>query len=366
MNVALIADTRWLDEELPMFQQLVVGLLAEGVGVVQVVPEGMASSEFNGFGKYVAWNDGGWAVVRDFRLVSLVKELEGLGVDMIHAMDASVWRGAVRLGERMGVPVLLTGGSAGAVAAMAEARANAKRIRIGFTASTHALYEQMKMALPPGGSTGTGDGMIQFITPGVHIRERVDVAEATAGQLSVAVCGTEKFDEDCRAFFGALGPIVKAYPQTQFFFDARGRDPHAVWRGARSMGLLSNLSMVPRRVGHHELLLRADVLVHPQPSNGSRGITLQAMAMGVPVVARRDPWSDYLIDGQTAWVIDRPGPTGWEEVMNRCVGSPEEARNLGREARQWVRTNRAVSVMVGKFVEAYRGVATAAIPFKAR
>ena len=30
------------------------------------------------------------------------------------------------------------------------------------------------------------------------------------------------------------------------------------------MGLLQNLSMVPRRVGHHELLLRADVLVHPQ------------------------------------------------------------------------------------------------------
>ena len=147
---------------------------------------------------------------------------------------------------------------------------------------------------------------------------------------------------------------MASYPQAQFFLDGQGSDQHLIWQAAQKLGLLGNLSLAPRRLGHRELLLRADVLIHPQPLGRSRGLTLQAMAREIPVLAHGDSWLDYLNPGKTAWIIDRPHPQLWTQAIERLLQKPDEARALGVSARQWVSEHHLASTHVQQTIKLYQ------------
>jgi glycosyltransferase involved in cell wall biosynthesis len=118
--------------------------------------------------------------------------------------------------------------------------------------------------------------------------------------------------------------------------------------------VLSNISLTPRRLGHRELLLRADVLIHPQPLGMSRSLTLAAMAHGVPIVAQDDPWLDYLIDDQTTWIVEGPHVDEWVERLLRLMERPEDGLALARSARDWVRQHRQATTSVDRMLHMYR------------
>ncbi len=157
---------------------------------------------------------------------------------------------------------------------------------------------------------------METIPPGVHpgrpVRHRGD-----DDALCAVVSGSGQLDTYYEALLHAMREFIAAYPQAQFFFDGRGSDQHAIWQFASRLGLLHNISLVPRRWGHHELLVCADVLIHPQPANRARSLTLQAMANAVPVIAMDDAWVDHFVDGETAWVVPQAHSHAWVEVLDR-------------------------------------------------
>jgi len=112
------------------------------------------------------------------------------------------------------------------------------------------------------------------------------------------------------------------------------------------------------------LLLRADVLVHPQTSGRMRGLTLQAMAHGLPVVARQDPMVDHLIDGETARVLELPDAEDWQRHLADLVNDPAQRRSLGLAARQWVNQQRLASTSVAQALHAYRTLTGATLAFE--
>src|SRR5690606_24739868 len=129
------------------------------------------------------------------------------------------------------------------------------------------------------------------------------------------------------------------------------------------LDLLRNVSMIPRRLGHRDLLLRADLLVQPQPLAQSRSITLQAMAHGLVVLAHEDPWLDYLIEDETAWLLREPDAAAWTGALNRALQDHAAAEALGQRARQWVRANRTVSHQIERVLNLYRGITGQTLPF---
>jgi glycosyltransferase involved in cell wall biosynthesis len=122
---------------------------------------------------------------------------------------------------------------------------------------------------------------------------------------------------------------------------------------------------VPRRLGHGQLLLRADALIQPQSLGRSRWLALQAMARGQPVLARSDAALDYLVDDQTSWVVPTTSPEAWERVLRRVVDEPARAAELGERARRWVTPRHTYSRQVAQTTGLYRRVAGAAMPFRA-
>ncbi len=356
MYVALIANTAWLDEELTAFRYLAVGLIDEQVRVAQVVPHQLDDHETSGFCDRVAWCDSRWPVMRKRRLGRLAQRLDKLGVDLIHALDGQVWAGAVSLARQLNTPVVLGVCSAMDVPQLDRLTRLDTLAKVAFTAATRPLAQAI-------GKKVESDTQVEVVPQGVHVPDMPHVRADQGGALCAVVSGNGVFDTSYESLLLALRSITIDYPQSQFFFDGQGTEQHRLWQAAKRYGLLSNASLVPRRLGHRELLLKADLLIHPQALGRARSITLQAMAHGIPVMALEDPWLDYLVDQQTAWVVDQPHPEVWERLVRQAIEDAPQTRAIATRARQWIRETHLASMQVGQTVGVYRQVSGESIKF---
>lgn len=357
MHVAIISDTAWLDEELPQFKVLVVGLIDEQVRVAQVVPDQLDITEVSAFGEQVTWTESDYSWLRQYRLLRLAPQLKRLGVDIIHAVDGRLWPGALRLARELGAPLVCAASAANELESAATLIRRAGDQRIAFTAATAPLGEALSQKV---GHIAA----IEVVTPGLHTPGEIAKPDPQRSALCAVVTGSGHMDDDYKALLQAMSRIIKAHPDAQFFFDAQQSDQHTVWRAARKMNLLSNLSLVPRKLGHHELLLRADVLLQPQPLGQARGLTLQAMARGIPVIARADPWLDYLHHDQSAWVIDDVNADKWFNRIHDVIEHPDAARRLGASARQYIADHHRVVQQLDSLLTLYRQITGEAYKFE--
>ena len=355
MHVALIGDRRCLDDDLAQFHALVVGLLDEQVRVAQVLPEELALAEAGGFGEQVVFADSDWSLVRSYQLSRLAGTLAKLDLTLVHALSGRVWPGALRLAKRLEVPLVGTASASTDVDAAAAILRRSGNVRVAFTATTKPLADALSKRLGP-------KTLVQMIPPGVHLEP---LSEAPAGDraLGAAITGSGWLDDDYQTLLASLPEVIRKYPDAQFFLDGQHRDQHQLWQSARRLRLLANMNLVPTRPGHHKLLLGADVLIQPQALARSHGLTLQAMAQGVPVVARQDPWLDYLIPDETARVIDGHDSAAWTQRICDVIEKPEATHALTESARAWIGRKHVAARQVALTLALYRQVSGESFKF---
>ena len=355
MHVALFANDAWLDEELSAFKKLVVALIDEQVQVTQVVPQTMPMDDLSAFGQRLQWRESRWSPLNRYQLSRLRQPLEEIGVTLLHALDAGLWKGVAHLARQTGLPVVFSANAGDDLDLLPQVLHGLDPTRIALTGSTQPILHAMRELLGP-------DPLIQLNPPSAQI----DTAPRQPQQhpaLGAVVTGNGKLDDAYHSLLHAIGMFARQHPQTQFFFDSHRSDQHQLWQAASELDLLPNLSMVPRRLGHRELLTRADVLIQPQPFGRSRSLLLQAMAHGMPVIAHADPWIDYLIDNRTAWLLDQPSPEDWQQPLGRLIHAPQEAQALGSRARQWVIQHRLAAHQVARLLDLYRRMTGETIRF---
>ena len=357
MHVALVANTAWLDEELDFFRRLVVGLMDQNIRVTQVIPDALPEEEVSSFAARLTWRDTPWKLLRRHRLRQLAPALEALDVTIIHALDGQTWAGAMDIARAMEGSVVLTCASAGDLDELSHTLRVAGDLRLGVAPTTEPIGQEAR-------NVASAQYPIRVAAIGIHpAEETVATTEADPDALCAVISGSARLDADYRALFRALTEIVKAHPASQFFLDTQGHDAHTLWKEARSLGLLGHISLAPRRLGHRELLLRADLLIHPQAMGHSRGLTIRAMSRGLPVIARADPLLDYLIQDQTATLIDEATPNAWLDALGKMWSDPEGVRKLAMRGQAYVTEKCLASSQVDQIVQLYRTVTGEAYRF---
>lgn len=355
MHVALLANTSWLDEELWSFHYLLVGLIDEQVNVVQLVPQYLPMDEANLLGQRLTWHESRLARVNRYRIARLADSLRGHGINLVHALDGHTWRGAVALANSADSAAVFSACSESDLNLVAGTARLMNPSRIGFIASTERLSRAIRKIV-------SSDVLVETIGTGVPVVEERS-PRLVEGAFCGVVCGNGECDDAYESLLDALTMICRDHPQTQFFFDGQVQEQHAIWTAAAQRGLLTNVSLVPRRLGHREILLGADVLIHPQTLGRSRSITLQAMAHGVPVVAMQDPCLDYLVDQKTAWVMQTGDTDQWISCLSSLIREPELGWKLGRSGQNWIRQNRTASVHIASILRLYRRLTGSTLEF---
>jgi glycosyltransferase involved in cell wall biosynthesis len=130
-------------------------------------------------------------------------------------------------------------------------------------------------------------------------------------------------------------------------------DRLGLWKLARSMDLSACLSIVPELTERWDLTLEADALVVPSADGEQHGFVLDAMASGMPVVAKADELASHLVDRETAVLVRDDEPSSWRNAVSEVLDMPERAIALGSSARQFVREKRLASAWVAGVVAMY-------------
>jgi len=354
MRVALIANTAWLDEELATLHHIVVGLIDDSTQVVQVLPRGRAEGEIVSFGSRVSWREYRYRWRNRRSLARLSDRLREEGVDLVHALDGRLWRSALKLAAELEVPVVLNANSGMDVAVAARCR---DRLIPGQSAILCATEPMTQLLL----QTVSGSAQVLHVPPGVHLGSLTQRRDDETP--CVVVSGDGGCDDHVVALLQGAKQAIAVCPDLQLFFDGQRLDPRRLWRAISQHGLLSNATLIPRRLGHREVLLRAGALVHPQPQGRARSLTLRAMAHAVPVIACADPLLDYLIDGVTARVLHDPTPEAWAKALVGFATKPALWRGLGESAQKWISENRLASTQLELLLHTYRSLTAAPIAF---
>lgn len=349
MHVAIIADGGWIDSEPTALRALEVGLLDEQVRVTQVLPEHVKRAMGSGFSPKLTWRDSRVRWWRQRRLLQLAGPLREAGADLVHAMTVRMWVPAAKLACELGVPVVFNCPSMHVVGRAGEAMRAASAMRAGFTATTQPIAEALRAAVGPG-------PLIERVPPGVHVPDETVARRAQPEAPCLVITGTGRFDPQYAALFEALRVYVGKRPQAQFFLEAHGGDQHTLWQAAQRMGLLTHISIVPLQASAASVLLQADAVLQPQASGRTHSFTLNAMAEGVPVLALADPALDYLLDGQTAWVIDQPQPHRWTARLDEMEAATGDIDRLIASARAWCSRHHLVSHRVVQVLKVYHAL----------
>ena len=84
---------------------------------------------------------------------------------------------------------------------------------------------------------------------------------------------------------------------------------------------------------------------------------MEAMACGTPVIATHcgGP-EDYVLDGQTGFLVPNDDPQAFAEATMRCVGDEDLRMTLGRNAAAHIREHFSFEVVGRRFFEVYEEV----------
>ena len=354
MHIALIANTAWLDEELATLHHLVVGLLNDSARVVQVLPMGRAEGEIVSFGTRLSWREKRGPFRNRRAITRLAEPLKQEGVELIHALDGRLWRAALDLGKQLNLPVVLSANSGMDVEL-------ASRVAHRLTPGQHVVL------CATGPLTQLIDQAIGAAVPVRHVPFGIHLGNPAPHESDETPCivisGDGGSDDYVHRFLAGAKQAIEAHPDLQLFFDGQREDPRALWRAIRKQGLLANATLIPRRLGHREVLLRASALVHPQPLGRARSLTLRAFAHAVPVLACADPLLDDLIDGTTARVLHDPAADTWAKALISFASDPAPWRELGQSAQAWVGPHRLASTQLEHLLATYRQLTGEPIAF---
>ena len=107
-----------------------------------------------------------------------------------------------------------------------------------------------------------------------------------------------------------------------------------------------------------KLLKGSDVFVLPSIHEGLSTALLEAMALGVPVVASRTGGNEELVeDGVTGILVPRNDPQALMRAIKTLLEDSELAKTLARKARLVVKSNYSWDVVIQRYVEIYQGLA---------
>jgi hypothetical protein len=263
------------------------------------------------------------------RVQRLAAAFERSAPDIIWSAGSDGWALATALGEELDRPVALEvrrrDDCDGAVRALRSDRV------VALITPTPALTREAQRLV--------GEQFVREVPMGVRLEESV---LPRVGPPQVIAILAEGRDE--RAFTASLvaaRAALERSPELLFTVEFPRNASAALWRFARSLGLLDRITAIDARGGSALSMtaVRAcDVLLLPEPRGGPRAETLVALARGVPIIAATDPMADLLIDGETAILL----PSGdqharqWADVLVALLAHPEQARGFAERGRSLV------------------------------
>ncbi|MEM7756432.1 MAG: glycosyltransferase [Planctomycetota bacterium] len=370
MRVLIIADAVFATREASMLGRLEVGLADDGVRPIIAIPAGTeVPDQLGRAAPVIAYERSplplGWRLAVQPFVRELRERLDGPDptLDVVHAFGGAAWRFGLEIARQTGAGLALevwrTGlvdrlrgmkrlannGAQGSLAATREGTAtSSSEVPLVFTAPDRVVERAI---------ADTNVDIPVVLAPwGVHANAEPR-SVCTRDTIGVVLAGGGRDAHHAAAAFEGWARTDDPNRTMLLFADARLAERAQIWKLAGKLGVRDRVSLVDDLELRRDLALRADLMLHPDARGERRTLVLDAMAVGMPIVAASDPAADELIDGRTASIVRTPDAEAWHAAISALITNPESARSLGASALAYVREHHRASAHLAATIGAY-------------
>jgi glycosyltransferase involved in cell wall biosynthesis len=151
--------------------------------------------------------------------------------------------------------------------------------------------------------------------------------------------------------------LSKEYEKIKFLIIGEGTEEFEdnITQKVRKLGLENHLLFLGFREDIAELLQILDVFVLSSLSEGMSLAIVEAMGVGIPVVATKSGGPEELIeDGKTGFLVPPRDEKSLAEKVSLLLKNKELARSMGMSGKSSVREKFSIRAMIGKYENTYR------------
>ncbi len=196
-----------------------------------------------------------------------------------------------------------------------------------------ALDEEERQAFPPG------------------------VPEPPADAPLIACVGALEEEKGQHLLLSCMPELLKDFPALRLDFLGEGRDREKLESLARALGVDTHCLFAGFVQPIAPILRRSACVVLPTLSEGLSVTSLEAMALGTPVVASATGGlTDLISSGENGWLFPPADVEQLRQAIRRMLEGPAFRAELGRKAREKVRARYSCERMVERTLALYRRV----------
>lgn len=165
--------------------------------------------------------------------------------------------------------------------------------------------------------------------------------------------------KDLVLFLEAAALLIRKVPDTCFRIVGDGPDRAELEHTAERLGLREHVAFLGERSDIPELLQAANVLWLTSAWEGFPNVVLEALACGIPVVARNVGACGEIIEpGVQGYLVDTRDPEPFARHTARLLADPARAARMGRAGRQLAERKFSVDIMIRGTEQLYASIRT--------
>lgn len=158
------------------------------------------------------------------------------------------------------------------------------------------------------------------------------------------------------ALIDAMAALVPRRSDARLMIAGDGPDEDNLRRQVQQLGLDKQIALLGYREDISDLLNAMDLFVLPSLAEGTCNAILEAMAVGLPVVATRVAGNPELVlHDQTGWLVPPRDVRALAERIEYYANNPVLGRQHGLAGREHVLRQYTAEQMVDAYADLYRG-----------
>jgi glycosyltransferase involved in cell wall biosynthesis len=197
-------------------------------------------------------------------------------------------------------------------------------------------------------------------SPERRARSRTSLGLGETDRVLLTV-GRQEYQKGQRFLLEAMSLLREQPNLVLLIAGRRGHASPDLDRTVRQLGLEDRVRLLGHRLDVPELLAAADVFVFPSLYEGLGGALIEAMALGMPVVASKiDAIEEVVENGGSATLVESGRPAELAAAIASLLDDPVRARAFADRGREIFFERFTLDRSAERMIELYRSLAMAA------
>lgn len=161
-------------------------------------------------------------------------------------------------------------------------------------------------------------------------------------------------DKDHDTLLKAFGLVAARHPQAELWLVGDGPRRPALQKQVLDLALNGRVRFLPGAADARAFYQRAHLLVLSSVTEALPNVVLEAMAVGLPVVATRvGAVPEAVVEGSTGLLVAPRDAVGLAEALHLLLTDPERREIMGRQGRERVLQHYSLATMVKRHEEVW-------------